>query len=169
MRDGSIRITECNCDPNKRMKRIFIIKTLITLASLGALMFAPLLKPNASDLANPPPPSNLDQRIKPYSSRPSKDALTWANKELRRMSLDEKIGQLICAAVNATFLNQDSEAFKALRHQVVDNHVGASFLFPGPFSKSVFLVIRLHCWQNNPLLFLPVLEADTDSRFDAPG
>ena len=166
MRDGSIRITECNYDPNKRMKRIFIIKTLITLASLGALMFAPLLKPNASDLANPPPPSTLDQRIKPYSSRPSKDALTWADKELRKMSLDEKIGQLICAAVNATFLNQDSEAFKALRHQVVDNHVGGIILFRGPVYESVVLVNRMQLLAKHPLLISADLEAGSGMRFD---
>src|SRR5438067_7459573 len=166
MRDGSIRITECNYDLNKRMKRISIIKTLITLASLGALMFAPLLKPNASDLANPPPPSTLGQRIKPYSSRPSKDALTWADKELRKMSLDEKIGQLICAGVNATFLNQDSEAFKALRHQVVDNHVGGIILFRGPVYESVVLVNRMQQLAKYPLLISADLEAGSGMRFD---
>src|SRR5213080_4827170 len=148
------------------MKRVFIIKTLITLASLGALMFAPLLKPNASDLAYPPPPSNLDQRIKPYSSRPSKDALTWADKEVKRMSLDEKIGQLICAAVNATFLNQDSEAFKALRHQVVDNHVGGIILFRGPVYESVVLVNRMQQLAKYPLLISADLEAGSGMRFD---
>ncbi len=51
-------------------------------------------------------------------SKPTKDALNWADKELRRMSLDEKIGQLIAVGVNATFLNQDSDAFKELRQQV---------------------------------------------------
>src|SRR5256714_7737100 len=148
------------------MKRISIIKSLITLASLGALMLAPLLKPNASDWANPPPPSNLDQRIKPYSSRPSKDALTWANKELKRMTLDEKIGQLICAAVNATFLNQDSEAFKALRHQVVDNHIGGIILFRGPVYESVVLVNRMQQLAKHPLLISADLEAGSGMRFD---
>ena len=76
---------------------------------------------------------------KPYSRKPSQDALKWADKELKRMSLDEKIGQLISVGVNATFLNQDSEAFKALRHQVVDNHVGGIILFRGPVYESVVL------------------------------
>ena len=76
-------------------------------------------------------------KIKPYSRQPSFAALKWANKELKRMSLDEKIGQLISVGINATFLNQDSEAFKALRHQVVDNHVGGIILFRGPVYESV--------------------------------
>jgi len=65
----------------------------------------------ASAKAAPAPES-----VKPYSRKPSKEALKWADKELTRMSLDEKIGQLISVGINATFLNQDSEAFKALRH-----------------------------------------------------
>jgi len=31
----------------------------------------------------------------------------------------------VCSGLNATFLNQGSDAFKDLRHQIVDNHVGA--------------------------------------------
>src|SRR5438132_3925187 len=92
------------------MKRIRIVRTLITLVSLGALMFAPLLRLNAFDLTNLGPPSNFDQRIKPYSRQPSKEALRWTDKQLKRMSLDEKIGQLICAAVNATVADVNNNA-----------------------------------------------------------
>ena len=148
------------------MKRIRIIRTLITLVSLGALMFAPLLRLNALDLTNLGPPSNFDQRIKPYSRPPSKEALRWTDKQLKRMSLDEKIGQLICAAVNATFLNQDSEAFKALRHQVVDNHVGGIILFRGPVYESVVLVNRMQQLAKYPLLISADLEAGSGMRFD---
>src|SRR3954462_12555541 len=50
-----------------------------------------------------------------YPRRPSKDALKWADGELKKMSLDEKIGQLISIGINASFLNQESAAFKAMR------------------------------------------------------
>jgi len=129
-------------------------------------MFAPLLRLNAFDLTNLGPPSNFDQRIKPYSRPPSKEALRWTDKQLKRMSLDEKIGQLICAAVNATFLNQDSEAFKALRHQVVDNHVGGIILFRGPVYESVVLVNRMQQLAKYPLLISADLEAGSGMRFD---
>src|SRR5438105_11009230 len=148
------------------MKRIRIIRTLITLVSLGALLFAPLLRLNAFDLTNLGPPSNFDQRIKPYSRPPSKEALRWTDKQLKRMSLDEKIGQLICAAVNATFLNQDSEAFKALRHQVVDNHVGGIILFRGPVYESVVICNRMQELAKYPLLISADLEAGSGMRFD---
>src|SRR6266568_937544 len=103
---------------------------------------------------------------KPYSRRPSSDALKWANKELKRMSLDEKVGQLISVGVNATFLNQDSEAFKALRHQVVDNHVGGIILFRGPVYESVVLVNRMQQLAKHPLLISADLEAGSGMRFD---
>ncbi len=60
------------------------------------------------------------------------------------MSLEEKIGQLIAIGLNATFLNQDSEGFKDLRHQIVDNHVGGIVLFRGPVYESVMIVNRMH-------------------------
>lgn len=103
---------------------------------------------------------------KPYPRQASPEALAWADKELKRMSLDKKIGQLICVAVNATFMNQDSEAFKALRHQVVDNHIGGIILFRGPVYESVVLVNRMQALAKYPLLISADLEAGSGMRFD---
>ncbi len=104
--------------------------------------------------------------VKPYSAKPSKAALDWANKSLRRMSLDEKIGQLISVGVNATFLNQDSDAFKELRRQVEENHVGGIILFRGPVYESVMLVNRMQKLASYPLLISADLEAGAGMRFD---
>lgn len=82
------------------------------------------------------------------------------------MSLDEKIGELICVGINATFLNQDSDAFKALRHQVEDNHVGGIILFRGPVYESVVLVNRMQNLARYPLLISADLEAGSGMRFD---
>ena len=82
------------------------------------------------------------------------------------MSLDEKIGQLICVGINATFLNQDSSAFKDLRHQVQDNHVGGIILFRGPVYESVMLVNRMQSLAHYPLLISADLEAGAGMRFD---
>src|SRR5436190_23342015 len=82
------------------------------------------------------------------------------------MSVDEKIGQLISVGINATFLNQDSEAFKALRHQVVDNHVGGIILFRGPVYESVVICNRMQELAKHPLLISADLEAGAGMRFD---
>lgn len=110
--------------------------------------------------------SPVAEKIKPFRRQPSQDALKWANQQLGKMSLDEKIGQLISVGVNATFLNQDSEAFKALRHQVVDNHVGGIILFRGPVYESVVLVNRMQALAKYPLLISADLEAGSGMRFD---
>jgi beta-N-acetylhexosaminidase len=104
--------------------------------------------------------------VKPYRREPSSDARKWADKELARMSLEEKIGQLIYVGLNATFLNQDSEAYRSLKHQVEDNHVGGLILFRGPVYESVVLMNRMQELARYPLLISADLEAGAGMRFD---
>jgi beta-N-acetylhexosaminidase len=110
--------------------------------------------------------SDESRKIAPYNREPSSAALKWANKEISRMSLDEKIGQLISVGINATFLNQDSDAYKLLKHQVEDNHVGGLILFRGPVYESVILVNRMQALAKYPLLISSDLEAGAGMRFD---
>ncbi len=150
------------------MKTNWFAKYFRTIAVAIALVAVATL-PLRSYAVNPPSstiPSAPVAGVKPYSRKPSKDALKWADKELKRMSLDEKIGQLISVGINATFLNQDSEAFKALRHQVVDNHVGGIILFRGPVYESVMICNRMQELAKHPLLISADLEAGAGMRFD---
>lgn len=103
---------------------------------------------------------------KPYKREPSSAALKWAKEELRRMSLEEKVGQLISVGVNATFLNQDSEAFRTLKHHVEDHKVGGIILFRGQVYESVMLVNRMQQLARYPLLISADLEAGSGMRFD---
>ena len=48
-------------------------------------------------------------------------------------------------------MNQDSDAFKAIRHQVEDNHVGGIILFRGPVYESVVLTNRMQHLARYPL------------------
>ena len=137
------------------------------LAAIALIAVATLpLRSFALNAAPAPPANSPFANVKPYSRKPSSDALKWADKELQRMSLDEKIGQLISVGINATFLNQDSEAFRALRHQVVDNHVGGIILFKGPVYESVMIVNRMQEIAKYPLLISADLEAGSGMRFD---
>lgn len=145
-----------------KQKPLPAIRRIYALLLLAAMLTTPLAQSAWRTEAQAKATTN----VKPYSSKPTKDALKWADKELRRMSLDEKIGQLICVAVNATFLNQDSDAFKALRHQVEDNHVGGIILFRGPVYESVLLVNRMQNLARYPLLISSDLEAGSGMRFD---
>src|SRR5882724_3680713 len=140
--------------------------TLTTLALLSALMFSTITPGVSAAGSLATKRSVADSKAKPYSRKPSNEALKWADKTLKGMSLDEKIGQLISVGINATFLNQDSEAFKALRHQVVDNHVGGIILFRGPVYESVVIVNRMQTLAKYPLLISADLEAGSGMRFD---
>jgi beta-N-acetylhexosaminidase len=105
-------------------------------------------------------------KVKPFKREPSSKALKWANDQLRKMSLEEKIGQLISVGVNATFLNQDSDAYRALKHHIEDNKVGGIILFRGPVYESVILVNRMQQLARYPLLISADLEAGAGMRFD---
>jgi beta-N-acetylhexosaminidase len=99
-----------------------------------------------------------------YPRRPSKDALKWADSELKKMSLDEKIGQLIYVGVNASFLNRESDAYKALRRQVEEQHVGGIILFASPVYESVILVNRMQQYARRPLLISADFERGVGMR-----
>src|SRR5438874_12340518 len=146
------------------MRNRFI--TLTSLALLSVLTFSTITRLGAAAAASVPSNGPAESKARPYSRKPSNEALKWADKTLKGMSLDEKIGQLISVGINATFLNRDSEAFKSLRHQVVDNHVGGIILFRGPVYESVVLVNRMQELAKYPLLISSDLEAGSGMRFD---
>jgi beta-N-acetylhexosaminidase len=108
----------------------------------------------------------LPQKAAPYSRRASPEALKWADAELKRMTLDEKAGQLISVGINARFLNQESDEFRELRRQVEQNHVGGIILFRGPIYESVHLVNRMQQLARLPLLISADLESGSGMRFD---
>ena len=145
-----------------------VFRRAFALALIAASVFLLLPAPRTgARLAEERARAPFDSpRYKPYSRVPSKNALKWADKQLKRMSIEEKVGQLISVGINATFLNQESEAFKALRHQIVDNHVGGIILFRGPVYESVVIVNRMQQLAKYPLLIAADLEAGAGMRFD---
>ena len=105
-------------------------------------------------------------KVRPFKREPSSKALKWANDELRKMSLEEKIGQLIYVGINAVFLNQDSDEYRELKHHIEDNKVGGIILFRGPVYESVILVNRMQQLAHYPLLISADLEAGAGMRFE---
>jgi beta-N-acetylhexosaminidase len=130
-----------------RYSAAILIAVLLSLAALPVRPQAPL-------------------KVGAYKRDPSSKALKWAKEELRKMSLEEKVGQLISVGLNATFLNQDSDAYRALKHNVEDNKVGGIILFRGPVYESVILVNRMQQLARYPLLISADLEAGAGMRFD---
>jgi beta-N-acetylhexosaminidase len=95
----------------------------------------------------------------------------WVEQTLKKLTLDEKVGQLIVPAFESNFLSTDSDAFDELMRLVRDYHVGGFHVFgasmpapavllnPGygtvilgqPFSAA-FLINRLQALSKVPLL-----------------
>jgi beta-N-acetylhexosaminidase len=111
-------------------------------------------------------PANETPKVAAFKRDPSAAALKWANEELRKMSLEEKVGQLISVGVNATFLNQESDAYRTLKRHVEENKIGGIILFRGPVYESVILMNRMQQLARYPLLISADLEAGAGMRFD---
>ena len=133
---------------------------------LSVLLSAVLIMPSASVNTFSRAIGDDSVKVRPYSPQASKEAIKWADHALSQMSLDEKIGQLISVGINATFLNQDSDAFQSLKHQIEDNHIGGIVLFRGPVYETVILVNRMQQLARYPLLISADLEAGSGMRFD---
>jgi beta-N-acetylhexosaminidase len=58
-----------------------------------------------------------------------RDAERWVARTLQKMSLDQKVGQLIVPSLESRYLSSDSDAFEALARLARDYHVGGFHLF----------------------------------------
>jgi beta-N-acetylhexosaminidase len=82
------------------------------------------------------------------------------------MSLDEKVGQLFVYPATGRFMNEASPEYRALVHQVRDNHVGGILWY---LSSDVYettrLNRRLQSLAAHPLIVAADLEAGVGMRF----
>src|SRR5688572_19554727 len=98
--------------------------------------------------------------------RPSKKSWDAAEKLVKKMSADEKIGQLIHVGINAKFANQDSAFFRDLKRQVVDNKIGGILFFGAPVYETTHLANRMQEHAKLPLLISLDAETGIGQRFE---
>lgn len=105
--------------------------------------------------------------LRPQSERfePSEKAWKYADKQIKKMSVDEKVGQLIHVGINARFANQDSEFFKDLRRHVVENKIGGVIFFGAPIYETTHLANRMQEVAEIPLLMSLDAETGIGMRF----
>jgi beta-N-acetylhexosaminidase len=101
----------------------------------------------------------------PKALAPDQIAWQFAGREVKKLSVEEKVGQLIHIGINARFANQDSEYFQALKRDVVGNKVGGIILFGAPVYESVVLVNRMQEQAKIPLLISADAETGIGMRF----
>ncbi len=90
----------------------------------------------------------------------------WVRQTLAGLTLDEKVGQMITANTNAVFMNRESDEYKRLRHQIVDNKVGGLILSRSQVWAAALLTNRLQEAAKVPLLVSADLEMGPGMRLD---
>jgi beta-N-acetylhexosaminidase len=60
-----------------------------------------------------------------------RDAEKWVASTMKKMTLDEKIGQLLVSSFESTFLSSDSDRYDQLVRRVQEQHVGGFLVFGG--------------------------------------
>ena len=60
-----------------------------------------------------------------------KAAAKWVEDTFKKMTLDDKVGQLVVSSVNSTYLATDTDEFDTLAKKVVDLRLGGIHVFGG--------------------------------------
>jgi len=110
-----------------------------------------------------------DERTRPLPQAvltPSEKSWKFADKQVKKMSVDEKVGQLVHVGINARFANQDSSFFQSLKRDVVENKIGGIIFFGAPIYETVHLANRMQELANIPLLLSLDAETGIGMRFE---
>src|ERR1700739_3345873 len=118
---------------------------------------------------NPPQPSQ-------NSNPPAENAGAWVDSTLKKMSVEEKVGQLLFATYHGSFTATDSAAYAQMMHDVEDLHVGGfinvtqgsplGFLKSQAYPTAV-LTNQLQAKSKLPLLIGADFERGAAMRLDA--
>lgn len=101
------------------------------------------------------------------------DRERWADKTLKKLSLEEKIGQILTIRAYAEFLNVDGPDYRQLRDQIRKHHIGSVALFAridGPYRlktqpyEVAMLTNLLQGESKLPLLFAADFERGPSMR-----
>lgn len=134
------------------------MKHLISLFLLIVIIIQPIsASPRLHVSASQSAPSRFE---------PSEKAWKFADKQLKKMTLDEKIGQLVHIGINAKYASQDSDFFKDIQRQVVENKVGGIIVFAGGLYETVHFINRMQESAKIPLLISADFESGVGMRFD---
>src|SRR5262249_11195663 len=114
-------------------------------------------------------------KYQPLPVHLDRDAEKWTQKTLRKMSLEDKVGQLFMIWTRAEFLNANSPAYVQLRDQMNKYHVGSfamtvryepPFLYKNQPFEAADLVNRLQTDSKLPLLIAADFELGVSNRLN---
>jgi len=94
------------------------------------------------------------------------DEAKWVNKALAKMSLEEKIGQMIACRYSGYFVNSESEYLEELKTLVLEQKIGGFVLFGGDVFETAHLNNTLQEIAKTPLLMASDLERGLGNQID---
>jgi beta-N-acetylhexosaminidase len=112
-------------------------------------------------------------KYQPLPVRLDRDGEKWAEKTLRKMSVEEKVGQLFMIWTRAEFLNVNSPAYLQLRDTMNKYHVGSfamtvryepPFIYKNQPYEAAELLNRLQTDSKLPLLIAADFELGVSNR-----
>ena len=116
-----------------------------------------------------------DKHLKPQPVRLDASGEKWAEKTLKKFSVEEKVGQLFMVRVQAEFLNANSPQYLSLSDTIRKYHVGSLILTvraEGPFLyknepyEAAELVNRLQIESKLPLIVAADFERGVSMRLN---
>ncbi len=94
------------------------------------------------------------------------DEEKWVAKTLEKMTLEEKIGQMIACRYSGRFLNRESEYLRELKNLAQEHKVGGFVLFGGDVFEAAHLNNTLQETSKIPLLIASDLERGLGNQID---
>ena len=93
------------------------------------------------------------QTARAQIAKGDKSQTKWVDETIQKMTLREKIGQMMVMPLNGEFANVESEKFKEMRRRIVDLHVGGFTLFRGEANSIAALTNEAQRLARIPLFF----------------
>lgn len=108
-----------------------------------------------------PSPIRATQGLHPLDP----EAQAWVKVTLEKMSLQEKVGQVIIGGTDSNFTNIRTNKFQEIRQNITRYHVGGYHAFGGELLSAAFLVRRMQEMTRLPLFITADLEGGTGLIF----
>ncbi len=90
----------------------------------------------------------------------------WVRTTLSRLTLEQKIGQMIGLRYTGRFLNRDSEALSELREWIMEHHIGGFIQVRGGVYDTAVLTNALQQMADVPLLIAADLERGLGNQIE---
>ncbi|MFQ6110306.1 MAG: glycoside hydrolase family 3 protein, partial [Candidatus Aminicenantales bacterium] len=90
----------------------------------------------------------------------------WVRKLMAKMTLEEKIGQMVVCSYSGRFLNRESDEMKSLESLIRKRKIGGLILFGGHVYETAHLTNRLQNISKFPLLIASDLERGLGTQIE---